>query len=435
MTQADRKLTPMHWMLPVALLALGTVVVWVGNLDLRISELFYQPTGGEHWPVGERALWQFLYRWGELPAVVMGIVACLMIAFSAVRRGRARLNWAGVVLLGALVLGPLVTTNGLLKSYYGRPRPQETSHFDGNRQFRPVLLPSFRQDEDSFPSGHAAAGFALLLPYFVLRRRHPRLAVAVLAGGLGFGTLMGVARVAQGGHYASDVMWAGGVVYFSGWVLSRWRESREAASADHAERGWDAQRRYVVFGVALAGAALIGVAYLLRQPFSLTQEWVVPIRPSVREAHFEIEFITRNGKTRIVPEETGGPLRITTTASGRGLPFTPIEESRQLQMSRNGDTSLRYEVMPRWSTIRFSSRMVVRAPKGMQLSIRQPDGTVVPIRVGEPLPEALESGEPLPDGTLESLVPAQSPEPMEPGGAPDAPVQVTIPAGQPPSTR
>jgi membrane-associated PAP2 superfamily phosphatase len=43
----------------------------------------------------------------------------------------------------------------------------------------------------------------------------------VLAGGLSYGLLMGVARMAQGGHFPSDVLWAGGMVYLVGLTLSR----------------------------------------------------------------------------------------------------------------------------------------------------------------------------------------------------------------------
>ena len=42
--------------------------------------------------------------------------------------------------------------------------------------------------------------------------------LALLAGAC-YGALMGVARMAQGGHFPSDVLWAGGVVYLVGLSL------------------------------------------------------------------------------------------------------------------------------------------------------------------------------------------------------------------------
>ena len=36
---------------------------------------------------------------------------------------------------------------------------------------------------------------------------------------MGYGILMGVARMAQGGHFPSDVLWAWGMVYLVGVAL------------------------------------------------------------------------------------------------------------------------------------------------------------------------------------------------------------------------
>jgi membrane-associated PAP2 superfamily phosphatase len=71
----------------------------------------------------------------------------------------------------------------------------------------------------SFASGHAAMGFYLLVPYFLLRRRAPARAAALLVVGLAFGTLVGLARMVQGAHFPSDVLWALGFVYLTALAL------------------------------------------------------------------------------------------------------------------------------------------------------------------------------------------------------------------------
>lgn len=72
----------------------------------------------------------------------------------------------------------------------------------------------------SFPSGHASMGFYMFSPYFVLRRSSRPGSIGFLVLGLGYGALMGLARMIQGGHFASDVVWAGGFIYLSGLLLS-----------------------------------------------------------------------------------------------------------------------------------------------------------------------------------------------------------------------
>ena len=280
----------------------------------------------------------------------------------------------------------MLITNGLLKANYGRARPNQVVEFGGEREFRPVLVPSFRSDENSFPSGHAAAGFALLIPYFALRRRHSRWALAVLAGGLAWGSLMGFARIVQGGHFATDVVWAGAVIYFSALAVTRSIDSLQRLREPIALKPWAPARRYLVQGVALSFAILIGAAYLVRLPFSRTHEWVVPINSGMRTA--DIEIVTKSGKVRILRDQTVGHLRISTTAFGRGLPITPVIEKRSVVQSGKRGQVLRYELLPTWSTIDFSSRIVIRAPKDVQVSIKQPEGDSEALIVTESAPES-----------------------------------------------
>lgn len=58
-----------------------------------------------------------------------------------------------------------------------------------------------------FPSGHAAAAFAFIAGYFMLRPQHPRAARAWLAAVCATGLAFGWAQVARGAHYPSHVLW------------------------------------------------------------------------------------------------------------------------------------------------------------------------------------------------------------------------------------
>lgn len=70
-----------------------------------------------------------------------------------------------------------------------------------------------------FPAGHASAGFALLPGYFVLRRSHPRLARAWLAGALAFGLLLGAAQQLRGAHFMSHTAWTAWLCWSVGWLV------------------------------------------------------------------------------------------------------------------------------------------------------------------------------------------------------------------------
>ncbi len=101
----------------------------------------------------------------------------------------------------------------------GAAAPNDTIPFRGQQPYLAVGDIGI-SDGASFPSGHASMGFYLMAPAFVLYRRRPRLAAAFFALGLAGGTIMGLARIVAGSHFASDVVWSAGIVYFTGLALA-----------------------------------------------------------------------------------------------------------------------------------------------------------------------------------------------------------------------
>ncbi|MCI5160034.1 MAG: phosphatase PAP2 family protein, partial [Candidatus Electrothrix sp. AUS1_2] len=96
---------------------------------------------------------------------------------------------------------------------------REVVEFGGEYEFTQCWQPGTGGSNSSFPSGHAALAFFLMAPWFVLRDRNRRFAEAFLIAGLLFGTLVGIARILQGGHFVSDILWAGGLLYILGSLL------------------------------------------------------------------------------------------------------------------------------------------------------------------------------------------------------------------------
>lgn len=60
-----------------------------------------------------------------------------------------------------------------------------------------------------FPSGHAVAAFAFLVPARAWRRHSPSAAFGAVAGVLLAGGLFGAVQVMRGAHYLSHVLWSG----------------------------------------------------------------------------------------------------------------------------------------------------------------------------------------------------------------------------------
>jgi len=148
--------------------------------------------------------------------VLAGISGALL-AFGLLSR-RAVFRRAGLESLIAHAAVALSTQ--ALKHLIGRPRPRMTH--SGWFQFGP----SWDSGLDSFPSGHAAASFAVAA---VLARRFPS-AGWVLYGAACF---VALSRVLRGSHFPTDVLAGVGLGLAAGYVVANpihaWRSSLSAA--------------------------------------------------------------------------------------------------------------------------------------------------------------------------------------------------------------
>jgi lipid A 4'-phosphatase len=125
-------------------------------------------------------------------------------------------------LILSLALGPGLLVNEVFKAESGRARPGQVEQFGGEKSFTPVFQPADQCTRNcSFVSGHAAMGFYLIGLAWVRQDRR------WLWLGIAAGALVGAARILQGGHFLSDVLFGFWVVYgvnvlLARWLLGRW---------------------------------------------------------------------------------------------------------------------------------------------------------------------------------------------------------------------
>jgi membrane-associated PAP2 superfamily phosphatase len=201
-----------------------TLIVWLADLDRIIAALYYIP-GQEHamivmrWQGLSHPFWLAIYKTASWPILLLGTLALFMLV-SGLWCARTR-AWRKQALffLVFVALGPGLVVNVLLKDTLGKPRPLEIVEFGGKFTYAQFWEAGTGARNGSFPSGHASVAFALMGPWFFFRQRHTGMAAAFLIGGLAWGMLVGLSRIAQGGHFFSDVVWAGGLVYLIGGLL------------------------------------------------------------------------------------------------------------------------------------------------------------------------------------------------------------------------
>jgi membrane-associated PAP2 superfamily phosphatase len=204
------------WLLPIVLFGAFPA------LDLALSAPFYTAQQTPAWYLKDALPWAWLYTYGELPAFIMAAGAFLVLLGSLCHVAWRQYRRACLLLVLAVALGPGLLVNGLLQPLWGRPRPRHIEQFAGTQAYRPWWQPGGPGAGKSFPSGHAAMGYVLLAgAVLVSGGRRVWIGRLALGGALAYGTLVGLARVAQGGHFASDVVWSGLLMYLTVLALQK----------------------------------------------------------------------------------------------------------------------------------------------------------------------------------------------------------------------
>ena len=199
------------------LLLCGGLILLPG-IDLWASGLFYRP--GDGFFLGDWAPFRLVHDhlalavWAFAIAVIVAGGASFFLQ-RAVLGLRPR---AAIFLLLSLALGPGLTVNTIFKDHWGRARPVQITQFGGTQKFTPAFVPSDQCRRNcSFPAGDPAMGFylvsAALLAGGAAARRNG------MIGAIALGTVLGVMRLAQGGHFLSDVVASGFLVTAIAWGL------------------------------------------------------------------------------------------------------------------------------------------------------------------------------------------------------------------------
>ena len=229
-----RRETRLWLALSMALLLI--YLIWPG-LDLPLSARFHDP---------ERGFWIDDLPWVRIvhetvPWVGRLLLVGALAVWLATRRS-AKARWrrlarpAASLLIG-LVLGLGLIAHGVFKEHWGRARPVQITEFGGPSAYTPPWQPASECRRNcSFVSGHAGTGFALIALGALAGTRQRR---RWLALGWGAGLLLGALRIAQGGHFLSDVLFCGLLLWgcaiatralWTRWRLRRWQLLRPIAA-------------------------------------------------------------------------------------------------------------------------------------------------------------------------------------------------------------
>lgn len=198
------------------------------QLDLAIAEIFRNAAG----QFGARDI-GFLNQLRSKSMWVVGVLAAP--AFIAVigklvlpRRKMLIPGSAALFLISTLALAPGLVVNGIFKEHSGRPRPIQVEELGGPEDFKAWYDFSGACVQNcSFVSGEASGGYWTIAPAALAP---PQWRAVAYGAAILYGTGVGLLRMAFGGHFASDVIFAGVVTFLIIWavhgLIYRWPRTR-----------------------------------------------------------------------------------------------------------------------------------------------------------------------------------------------------------------
>jgi lipid A 4'-phosphatase len=202
------------------------------DLDIRLTGLLFNPEVNTYearqalLPVRNTAMW-------VVTALAVPAGVALLFKLILPRKRMFLPGRAVLFLLGTLALGPGVAVNVLAKDYWGRPRPIDVREMGGTQPFVAWWDPRGTCPGNcSFVSGDVSGSFWTIAPAALTP---PSWRPLAYAGAIALGSGVGAIRMLFGGHFFTDVVFAGLITFIIIWLiyhlLYRWQATRLSDAA------------------------------------------------------------------------------------------------------------------------------------------------------------------------------------------------------------
>ncbi len=207
------------WKLP--LLCFLLYLPFVDAVDHVVASYFLGDHSKFHAPAWSWAV----YKYGLIPGQLLCAASALIFVASFFAHRLSSLQRPALYLCLTLAIGSGLFGHALFKQFWERPRPKQVALYGGTYPFCSLTTP-YRGPADrhlrSLPSGHATMGFYFFALYFLGRRLGRRwLAWTGLCMAIVLGGLLSWVRLAQGGHFFSDIIVSMLLMWLSAYWVDR----------------------------------------------------------------------------------------------------------------------------------------------------------------------------------------------------------------------
>lgn len=198
----------------------GFIFFVVPQIDLAVSAFFFK---NGHFYLAKAPIIKFIYDYAPLLAVLTGIFAFFSSIYMTIQKTDVLFGFRKkiyIFMVLAILIGPALIVNVVLKENFGRARPKDIVEFGGTKKFtRPLSISNQCETNCSFVSGHSSTGFYFCAVALIFFGRKKKL---VFWAGIVLGTVIGLIRIIAGAHFASDIYFSFVAVYLSALLLHYW---------------------------------------------------------------------------------------------------------------------------------------------------------------------------------------------------------------------
>ncbi len=176
------------------------------TLDIYVSSLFYK--GESQFELQSYDLTSIFFRDILLPLILIYILIFPIVGrFFKIDKifFNYRFSIKEIVLLWiSQIISVLIFVNIILKNFWGRARPNDVLELGGEESFSPWFeIRNACETNCSFVSGDASVGFSIIILYLVTKK------IVFLYASFVAGCVFGLIRIMAGGHFLSDILFAG----------------------------------------------------------------------------------------------------------------------------------------------------------------------------------------------------------------------------------
>ena len=364
-----------HLLINLIVLVIVTLVFRFTDLDLIISDFWYQRIENWYWASTSNTLWGWIYIYGTGPASFVLLAAFVAIVYTLVISHNKLTRMKAICIILAILLGPGAIINGILKPNFGRPRPYAIERYGESEQFLKIL--EFGKEGNSFPSGHASAGFVLTILFYVFYCHRKKLAWLSLAGSLLLGLILSVARIAQGGHFASDVFWSFSITQIVNCILYFklvFPLEYINQKPDTPIENGSIKKKILFYGLSLVLCLLFIVAFLLNASITKHTRLNEAILPQTKL--LKVNCVLPDEKI-VLNYGRRNHVDFDFLVLANGFSWSEFKLVVDKEESDNHQTTINIRIDKSGMTRDYNGRIKVMVPKGIKLDLQNVSGKLI----------------------------------------------------------